>query len=102
MPTAPASEIVLDKNTARNLFNLPKKTHDQNCEYSFIVIGNKDKRKTNRAYIKGFFEHNSNVYSRRAEFDSENLRLLDLVTQKNQVMVLFSSVILILIGELTI
>ncbi len=82
MPTAPASEIVFDENTARNLFKLAKKTHDQNCEYSFILIGYKDKSKTNRAYIKGFFEHNSNVYSRKAAFDSENLRLVDLVTQK--------------------
>jgi|GEM_PF-6729975 len=86
LPTASQSGIVFSEGVAKKLFDLAKITQDTDCEYSFILLGNlvlkKDGTKGNGAYIEAFYSHNSNINSRSAEFDAENIRLVDMVSKK--------------------
>lgn len=46
------------------------------------MVLKKDGTKGNGAYIEAFYSHNSNINSRSAEFDAENVRLVDIVSKK--------------------
>lgn len=87
IPTASKSGIVFSEAVARNLFNIAEITQNTDCEYSFILLGNvilkKDGTRGNGAYIEAFFSHNSNINSRSAGFDAENIKLVDMVSKKS-------------------
>ena len=85
IPYAINSGIVFEANVADRLYELSQKTQSEDCEYSFILLGNivinKNGGVSNGVHIVGFFEHNMNIQSRVATFDNEMLKYINYVTE---------------------
>lgn len=81
-PILPKTTIIISEAVAKRMIELAKKTHENDSEYTFVLIGISKKGWT---LINGIHEDNprEKIQRRRAEYSSSEVKCIDIIARGN-------------------